>query len=141
MATKVYPKYLQARQKGQETSDLSSAGTNVKAVLVDAGTYVYSDSHEFLSDIPSGARVGTSGNMTGKTVGAGGVFDCDDYSITVGASKPSAEALVYYIDTGVEGTSRIMCYIDAFTSGMPYTPPVGGGNVNITVDPAGVYAP
>ena len=114
---------------------------NVKALLVDTGAYTYSAAHEFLSDIPSGARVAASANLSSKTltvVANDVTFDCADYTITVGVSQPSCEALVYYVDTGVVGTSRLLVFDDTFSSGMPYTPPAGGGDVAITVHASGV---
>ena len=41
---------------------------NVRAILVDTGAYTYNDTHEFLDDIPSGARIAVSGNLTGKAL-------------------------------------------------------------------------
>lgn len=136
MANTVYPKYKEALLSGSGP-DLTAV--NVKAVLVDTATYTYNAAHDFLDDVPAGARVGTSANLGSKTV-TNGTFDCADYSITVGASQPSAEALIYYHDTGVEATSRLIVYEDTFTSGMPYTPPSGGGTVNITVNASGVFS-
>jgi hypothetical protein len=139
VANILYPKLKEALLKGQFTTDLSAGGTNVKAVLVDTGTYTYNAAHDFLDDIPAGARVGTSGNLANKTVSTAGVFDADDFSITVGAAQPSAETLVFYVDTGVESTSRLLCIDDTFTSGMPYTPPGGGGTVNVTINASGIF--
>jgi hypothetical protein len=77
----IYPKWKAARSKAQ-TPDLSSAGTNVKIVLVDLGQYTYAAGHEFLTDIPSGARIATSGNLANKVVNAGtGVLDADDFTL------------------------------------------------------------
>lgn len=137
MANKIYPKAFERMLKG----GLDLLNQNVKAVLVDTGAYTYSDSHEFLSDIPSGARIATSGNMTTKTVATvttdDARFDCDDFTITVGASQPTCEVLVYYVDTGVAGTSYLIKYLDT-TTGLVYTPPVGGGTVQIQVSANGV---
>src|SRR5438477_12411391 len=78
MANHIYP--LAKKQMLQGGIDLSSV--NVKALLVNvsgAGTlYAYSASHEFLSDVPSGARIATSGNLSGKAIGNDGSFDSDD---------------------------------------------------------------
>lgn len=141
MANKAYPIFIQRRLTGVSTEDLSSAGVNVKAVLVDTSAYTYAGTHEFLSDIAVGARIATSGNLANKTVTVIGNddvrFDCDDFTITVGASQPSCEALVYYIDTGSAATSRLIKYVDT-TSGLPYTPPSGGGTVQIQVSASGI---
>jgi hypothetical protein len=120
--------------------DLLSA--NVKAVFVDSATYTYSDAHEFLSDIPSGARIATSGNLAGKTVATvttdDARFDCDDFSVTFASAQPTCEALVYYVDTGTASTSYLVKYMDTSAS-LPLTPPPGGGVVNVTVSANGVF--
>jgi hypothetical protein len=137
MANKIYPKAFERSMK----SGLDLLNQNVKAVLIDTGAYTYSDSHEFLSDIPSGARIATSGNMANKSVATvttdDARFDCDDFTITVGASQPTCEALAYYVDTGVAGTSYLIKYVDS-TTGLVYTPPVGGGSVSVQVSANGV---
>ncbi|MDV7992055.1 hypothetical protein [Rhodococcus sp. IEGM 1374] len=107
---------------------LNWAADNVKAVLVDTGAYTPNTAtHANLSDIPSGARVATSGNLTGKTV-TGGVADAADITFT-GVSGASAECVVLYKDTGTAGTSRLIAFIDT-ASGLPVTP--NTGNVTIT---------
>jgi len=137
MANKWYPKAFERAMK----TGLALTTAGVKAVLVDTGAYTYSDAHEFLSDIPSGARIATSSNMANPTVTTVTTddvrFDCDDFTITVGASQPPCEALVYYFDTGSAATSYLLKYIDS-TSGLVYTPPVGGGSVQVQVSANGV---
>lgn len=52
MATSLYDK---ARERFA-TAGINWLTDTVKAVLVDTGTYSFSNSHEFLSDIPAGSR-------------------------------------------------------------------------------------
>lgn len=121
--------YGKARQKFL-AGDLSWSGDTIKAVLVDTADYAVSiNTHEFLSDIPSGARVATSAALTGKTVTLG-VADADDVSFVTVVGDES-EALVLYVDTGSAATSSLVAYIDAAT-GLPITP--DGGNVNVIWD-------
>lgn len=109
----------------------------IKAILVDTGTYTFSAAHEFLSDIPSGARL-ASATLTGK-VEYLGRFDADDTTFTSvpagtgGAS--AAEAVAIYKDTGAVGTSSLIGYFDTAT-GLPVTP--DGGNIKITWDATGI---
>jgi hypothetical protein len=66
MANAIYPKWKETALQG--SSNLSTA--NVKVLLIDTngGTpYTYSAAHQFLSDVPAGARVASSGNLASKT--------------------------------------------------------------------------
>ena len=130
MANVMYPKAKQGFIGG----DIALDSDNMKAVLVDTATYTYSAAHEFLSDIPIGERVATSANLTGKTI-TDGVFDSDDILYTAVTGDPS-EALVMYQDSGAEGTSRLIIYIDTAT-GLPVTP--DGTNINVSIDAAGGF--
>ena len=99
---------------------------NIKAVLVDVADYAFSQSHEFLSDVPSIGRVATSANMTGKT-NTGGVLDVADFAFVAATGDPS-EAIIWYKDTGTAATSPLILYIDTATN-LPVTP--NGGDINI----------
>lgn len=105
---------------------------NIKGVLVDTGLYTPNlATHQFLSDIPSGARISTSGNLANKTSTAG-VADADDVVFSsVGPAGTTIEALVLYVDTGVAGTSRLICYIDTAT-GLPVT--ANGADITVVFD-------
>ena len=132
MANAVYPKYLVACMSGAGP-DL--AGATVKALLVDGADYTYSAAHEFLSDVPAGARVATSAALTGKTIGVVGVgvFDFDDFAFA-SVSGDGSEAIILLVDTGVEGTSRLLSFHDGFA----VTP--SGTNINVTVPAGGAFS-
>lgn len=103
-------------------------GDNIKAVLVDTAAYALQiDVHEFLSDIPGGARIATSGNLAGKT-NVLGVLDADDPTLAAVAGA-SVELVVIYQDTGAAGTSRLIAALDTLT-GLPFAP--SGGDVIVT---------
>lgn len=96
---------------------------NIKCVLVDQGAYTVDlVNHQFLSDIPGGARIATSGNLASKTTNSpvGGVADAADVTFTA-VSGVSIEYLVIYQDTGAAGTSRLILFLDTVT-GLPATP-------------------
>lgn len=133
MANKIYPKYGEACMGGGSNTDILTG--NVKCVLVDDADYTYSATHEFLDDIAAGARVGTSGNLSSKTV-TDSVFDCANFTVS-SVSGDQFEALVFYIDTGVEATSRLICYIDTGYTGLPTTP--NGNDINITLNSGGIF--
>lgn len=133
MAKVVYPKARTAFGKAQ----IDVLNDDVKVVLVDLADYTYSAAHEFLSDIPVGARVSTSGNLAGKTFGtvAEGTFDANDTTFP-NASGDQSEAMVGFQDTGVEGTSRLIWFDDA-ASGLPITP--NGQDINVSWDAGGIF--
>lgn len=127
----MYPKAKQ----GFLGADIALDTDNIKAVLVDTAAYTYDAAHEFLSDIPSGERVATSVNLTGKTI-IDGVFDSDDFIFPSVTGDPS-EALVLYQDTTNEATSRLIAYIDTAT-GLPVTP--DGTDISIQVNLSGWFS-
>ncbi len=134
MANAIYSKYKEACMKGSANIDIDT-GT-VKAALVDAGTYTFSDAHEFLSSLTG--VVGTAQTIGNTTVGvvAAAVFDGDNVTYTA-VSGASAEAIVIYIDTGVAGTSRLVAYLDTGVTGLPVTP--NSGDISVTWNASGIF--
>lgn len=128
MANTLYDKGRQRFLEGQ----FNWSTDTIKCILVDTGAYTPNFSvHEFLSDIPSSARIGTTSGvaLTSKTT-TGGAADAADitFSAVTGAS---IEALVLFSDTGTESTSPLIAYIDTAT-GLPITP--NGGDIIVTWD-------
>jgi hypothetical protein len=104
---------------------------DVRAILVDTGSYTVNlATHDFLDDVPGGARIAVSSALGSKTVTAG-VADAADvtFSAVTGAS---VEAIVIYKHTGTDSTSRLICYIDTASSGLPVTP--NGGDITVQWD-------
>ena len=59
------------------------------------------------------------------------MFDAADFTFTA-VTGDESEALIVRVDTGVDSTSRLIAFIDTFSSGMPVTP--NGGNIDVTWD-------
>jgi 3-mercaptopyruvate sulfurtransferase SseA len=125
MANAIYPKFLE--QILQSGVNLSSA--NIKAVLVDLADYTYSSAHEFLTSVPGAARVATSANLGTKTF-TNGTFDTADTTFAA-ATGDQSEAVILYVDTGTEATSRLIVFRDAGVTGLPVTP--NGGDITVAV--------
>jgi len=127
MATGLYDKGRQAFLEGS----IAILSVNVKAILVDAGAYSADlAAHDFLDDIPVGARIATSANLASKT-STNGVFDAADVTFST-VTGNSIEAIVLYNDSpATEGTKHLIAYIDNAT-GLPVTP--NGGDITVQWD-------
>ena len=103
----------------------------IKVILVNTNAYTPQTAvHQYLSDIPTSARITSAVTLTGKT-STGGAADGQDCTFTsVGGSSP-VHAIVIFRDNGAEASSPLVCIIDTAT-GLPLTP--NGGDVIITWD-------
>lgn len=135
MANAVYPAY---RNILGTTGQPNLTSADIRAILIDTGTYTYSAADDFLNDIAGGARIAVSSTLTTPTFGtvATGVFDADDVTFT-GVTGASIEAVVLYVHTGTDATARLLCYIDTGVTGLPFTP--SGGNVTISWPAGGIF--
>jgi hypothetical protein len=127
MANLLYPKYKEYLLTHLTTD-------TVKGVFVDAALYTYSASHQFLSDIPAGARIGTPQTIGSKTV-TGGVFDGADVTFSA-LSGATGEYVAVFVDSGNEATSRLIILIDTGT-GLPITPV--GNNHTVAWNASGIF--
>lgn len=126
MANALYAKTK--AQMLQGTVDLLT--DDIRCILVDLADYTFDAAHEFLSDVPSGARVATSGSLTGKGVTASTAGFTSDFKTFSAVTGDQAEALILYIHTGTEGTSRLLSFHDTGVSGLPVTP--DGRDIKVT---------
>lgn len=127
----LYPKWKQALVQASANSALT--GT-LKVALIDTGTYTYSATHEFLTDLTG--IVGTPQTITTKTY-TDGVLNGDDVTFTA-VTGNTVEAYVVYIDTGVAATSRLVSYVDSGVGSLPVTP--NGGDIDINWNASGIFA-
>lgn len=103
---------------------------NIKLILGDSADYTVNlSTHDNLDDVAGASRVATSSNLGSKTVTAG-VADAADVLLT-SVTGDQSEFILIYADSGVESSSRLICYIDTAT-GLPVTP--NGGNITIQFD-------
>jgi len=109
----------------------------VKAILIDTSFYTVNlATHQFLSDIPAPARVAISDALTGKTT-TGGVFNAAQ-GLFPFATGATAHSVVLYQDTGVEGTSHLIAYLDSYT-GLPVAPNGSNIYINWPTDAAKIF--
>lgn len=118
--------------KGKEkmlAASINYVSDTIKVALVK-NTYPQNlATDEFYSDI-SAYVVGTPQTLGSKTTAAG-VFDASDATYTAVTAGDTLEGVVIYKDTGVEGTSPLLAYIDTIT-GFPLA--TNGGDITIQWD-------
>jgi len=121
----MYVKGIEALMKGE----IDLIDDTIKVTLVDTADYTVNlSTHDFIDDVPSGARVATA-TLGTKSV-TGGAFDAADVTFSAVTGDPS-EALVIWKDTTTESTSPLIMYIDTAT-GLGVTP--NGGDITVTWD-------
>lgn len=118
--------------KGKEkilSAAINFATDTIKVALVK-NTYPQNlTTDEFYSSI-SAYVVGTPQTLTAKTV-TNGVFDAADATFLTVLGGDTCEGVVIYKDTGIEGTSPLLAYIDTI-AGFPLA--TNGGDILIQWD-------
>jgi len=133
MANALYTKGREAFLAG----DIDWENDTIKVVLVDSADYTLDiETHDNLDDIPSGARVATSGALTGKTI-TGGVADAADVTIS-SVTGDQFEYIIIYKDTGTESTSKLIACLDTAT-GLPCTPNDGDVSIQWSNDASKIF--
>lgn len=120
-----YPSYLEDLL----TAAVDHNATTVAAVGVDG--YVYDPAHDNLDDI-GGRVVGAAWGLGATTVSGPAVHatSATAAAVPIGAT---IRALVFYVDTGVEATSRVVAYVDDHPA-LPMA--TNGQDITLNVDPA-----
>ena len=126
MANTFYPKGKEHWAKG----DINWLGNTIMVQLIDLGAYTYSTLHEFLSDIPLGARVGDPVEIASGKTCTNGILDGNDV-VFLSLTGPTVEAFIIYKDTTVEATSPLLMFFDTAV-GLVLQP--NSGNVPLVFD-------
>lgn len=107
MVNRIYPKFKEAR--GTAASNIDIIDLDLRVILVNSG-YVYDDTHDMLDDISGPSRITISPSLSGKT-NLNGVLKADPV-ILLDDVGSTLNAMIFYINTGSESSSRLICYID-----------------------------
>ena len=112
--------------------DLESDVT-IKCVLLTA-TYTYSAAHTFYTSMTG--PVGTPQALTAKTINvpAAGTFDAADATFPAVTAGSTVNAIGLFKDTGVAGTSDLVCYIDGVSVVS------NGGSIGVTWSASGIFS-
>lgn len=112
---------------------------DIKAVLVNEATVPTLASFNALDDIPPGNRTVVSPNLASKTI-ANGVIDSADFQFPAGhAAGVNTDSIVYYVDSGVESTSYLLCMVSGDTA--PFENPLvtNALAINFTHNASGIF--
>lgn len=93
------------------TAGLNWATSNIKMALI-VQSYVFDPTAQYISDIPSGDILATSGNVTGLSAAAG-YCTGDTTSLGVISDPRPAAYLIFYKDTGTPTTSPLIAFFDS----------------------------
>jgi hypothetical protein len=142
VANSIYPLWKQAlmseipTDKSLDQGGLDPLkGVYISLVSTDGGGYVYSDAHQYFTDITS--VVGTPQLITTPTV-AGKVFSGDTVVFT-NVTGPVINAFVLYrSNAGASSTWRLVLYEDTGIIGLPFIS--NGGNIIVSWNVQGIFA-
>lgn len=140
MTAALYPKWKEAILQASANSALTA--TNVRVSFVDtavSGGYTYANTHEFYTSLAGNYPAGRGGGaaLASKTY-TNGIFDAADVTFTaLSNSSVSVEGIVIYIDTGTDGTSRLVSFVDEGVTGLAFTP--SGSDVTIQWNASGIF--
>lgn len=129
MASTLYGKGREAFANGS----IDWVNDDIRAILIDEADYTVDiDVHDFLDDIPAGARVSVTAASLANKTNVLGVCDADDGTFSAVTGDVS-EAIVLYKHTGSDATSQLIVYLDdADTTGLPVIP--NTGDINFAFD-------
>jgi hypothetical protein len=131
MANGIYNYAKQAYSFPNITTD------NIKVALTRGYSPNFS-SNQFLSDITGGGGtiVASSPNLSGKTW-VGGLFNASGITFSAVPAGAACDHLVLYYDTGVPGSSVLLCALDSGFTGLPVTP--DGSDIVVTWAAGGIF--
>src|SRR6266446_1996601 len=116
---------------------------DIRPVLSRSALYTVNlSTHQFLSDVPSSARIAMLGAALASPTFSLGVFATSNFVWTAVPSGPSADQVIltdYNGNGAAADTARMLIsFMDTGITGMPVTP--NGGNINVTVNASGWFA-
>lgn len=118
--------------------NINLSSDTIKVVLCTAAYVANLSTHQFLSDIGAGSRVATA-TLGSKTISSTtGIFDAADVAFGAVTGGSVVTQIILYKSTGVEGTSTLILYLNQ-GGVLPLT--TDGGNVGISWDTQGIFAP
>jgi hypothetical protein len=139
MSNSLYPLWKAALMAEVATNKSLDQGPPNNAALclltIGTGGYVYSDSHQYYTDLAGIVNVAkplTSVTLTSNVFSAAGVVFTGVTGSTVGAF------VMFRQNAGANSTWRLVLYEDTSVIGLPMVP--NGGNLLVTWNTQGIFA-
>ncbi|NOT42365.1 MAG: hypothetical protein HOP13_17965 [Alphaproteobacteria bacterium] len=136
MANALYPIW---KQEVMQAAANTSLGGTVKQTFADiTSAYTYNAAHDFVDDLSTfdNPNYGAATTLSSKTF-ANGTFDAADTATASLSGAADLGAIILYVDSGAEASSRLVLYLDASITGMPFTP--SGGDVTVQWNASGIF--
>ena len=111
--------YNEYAERALKATAPNLATADIKIIFVDSSLYTFDQAHDFLDDVPGGARVDDPVALTDRTCEAG-VFRAADISTSLPDGAGTVNAVIGYYDSGVEATSLLIFYNDQ-SPDLPFT--------------------
>lgn len=116
----------------------------LKAMFVNPAYVPNPDTEVFLSDVVANRASGsTDVTLAGLNILLNNTDNATDFDFNnlVSASGTfTTDGIVVYIDTGVEATSELLCFLDLLSGGIPTTFSVISGVLTGTVNTRGLFS-
>lgn len=118
------------------TQGIHWVNDTIKAVLVDTTVYTFDPAHEYLSQIPAGARIITA-TLANKSVSTVGGCLADPLSLA-GVTGSQAGAVILYKQGAADASSPLVIYLNDLP-GLPFTPTGGAVLVAFNNTATGIF--
>lgn len=134
----LYNYYKQVALDTGNTDHVDMNTDTVKVALLES--YTFSAAHKYMSDITgAGTVVARSAALTSPTV-TNGTFDAADVTLTAVTTGHTVTSLVVYKDSGADGSSTVIAYIDKAQDGTTaLSLATNGSDVLVTWHASGIY--
>ena len=120
MASALYDSYKQDLLDRVRAVDLDT--DTIRCIFVPTGTYTFSAAHQDFADLAGTVGDGGTARANGETLitptVTNGVFDAVD-TVFASVTGTSLDAIIIYKDSGVDGTSDLIAYIDGISAISP----------------------
>ena len=139
MSNNLYPIWkaaLLTDSSGVNANLTETGGEGTFALLIDTGTYSYSDADDFFDDLSGVVGTAAGEEITTPTV-TSGVFDGDNVTFSAVTGNTVEAIVIYRKNAGATSTHYLVAFIDTGVTGLPVTP--NGGDITITWAGGGIF--